>query len=109
MTGKIRSVRGPLIKDHEMGLVNGGLAEFEKISGNLEFWGKVQRRGTHVNTLKIGSRGVCLCFGGILGSYADLRREFGWVRLEFGVFGRVVRGITWGWEEGGHLWCFKNV
>jgi hypothetical protein len=39
------------------------------------FLGRVQRRGVHVNTLKIGSRGEENLFGGILDFYADLRRE----------------------------------
>jgi hypothetical protein len=35
-------------------------------SWGLDFWrGQVQRRGTHVNTPKIGSRDGQLCFGGI--------------------------------------------
>jgi hypothetical protein len=42
------------------------------------FWGKIQRRGTHVNPPKIGSRGDVNCFGGILGIYAVLRRELEW-------------------------------
>jgi hypothetical protein len=39
------------------------------------FWGAVQRRGTHVNTPKIGSRVGEFCFGEIWGFYAELRRE----------------------------------
>jgi hypothetical protein len=35
----------------------------------------VQRRGVHVNTLEIGSRDGEISFGGILGFYAELRRE----------------------------------
>jgi hypothetical protein len=58
-----------------------GRAEIEGIEGWLgrflrigEFWAG-QRRGAHVSTLKIGSRGELFCFGGILGFYAVLRRE----------------------------------
>jgi hypothetical protein len=40
------------------------------------FWGVVQRRGGRVNTPKLGSRDGVLCFGGIMGFYAELRREF---------------------------------
>jgi hypothetical protein len=41
----------------------------------LEFEGSVQRRGARVNTPKIGSRDGRNCLGGIMGFYADLRRE----------------------------------
>jgi hypothetical protein len=34
----------------------GQLAEFWKDLSDCEFWRKFQRRGTHVNTPKIGSR-----------------------------------------------------
>jgi hypothetical protein len=68
------------------------------------FWGeRIQRRGTHVNILEIGSRGALLCFGGILGIYADLRREFNLGNLSLGVLGNlggVPRGST---EEGGQF------
>jgi hypothetical protein len=37
---------------------------------------RIQRRGTHVNVPKIGSRAGLYCFGGIWGSHADLRRDF---------------------------------
>jgi hypothetical protein len=46
---------------------------------------RIQRRGTDVNVPEIGSRGVLLCFGGILGIYADLRREFNLGNLSLGV------------------------
>jgi hypothetical protein len=95
MTDKIRSGWGPLIKDHEMGLVNGGLAGFETIYGNLEFWGKLQRRGTHVNTLKIGSRGDAFCIGGIQRFYAELRREWGWGDIGLVGFGVSGRWSAW--------------
>jgi hypothetical protein len=49
-----------------------------KIFGIGIFWGQVQRRGTHVNTPKIGSRDGEKCFGGIQRFYAELRREFIW-------------------------------
>jgi hypothetical protein len=45
----------------EIGQLNGiGL-----VSGFLEFLEEFQRRGVHVNILKIGSRVGFLCFGGI--------------------------------------------
>jgi hypothetical protein len=40
------------------------------------FLGVVQRRGGRVNTPEIGSRDGEICFGGIMGFYAELRREF---------------------------------
>jgi hypothetical protein len=66
------------------------------------FLGKRQRRGAHVNVLKIGSRvGVC-CTWGNLRFHAVLRRELG---EEFGDVSVLVGfgGIsTWLCEEGGH-------
>jgi hypothetical protein len=70
--------------------------------------GAGQRRGAHVSVPEIGSRGVLLCFGGILGFHADLRREFLWgnFNLDFlGVLPGVPRGFI---EEGGHL-CYSYV
>jgi hypothetical protein len=67
------------------------------------FWGKVQRRGVHVNTPKRGSRGEEICFGGIWGFYAELRREFnrGNLNLDFfGVLAVVPREVI---EEGGQV------
>jgi hypothetical protein len=67
------------------------------------FWGNFSRRGTDVSTLKIGSRGAVLCFGGIKGFYAVLRREYCWgnlVLLFFEVVGGNPRRFT---EEGGQL------
>jgi hypothetical protein len=72
----------------------------------IRFLGRVQRRGTHVNTPKIGSRDGVFCFGGILGFCAELRREFkrGNFKLVFfwalvGVPRRLI-------EEGGTIVCF---
>jgi hypothetical protein len=56
-----------------------------------------------VNPPKIGSRGAVLCFGGIWGCHADLRREFVWGNfnlLFFWVLGGSPRRAV---EEGGHL------
>jgi hypothetical protein len=55
--------------------------EFGNFLGILGIWGKVQRRGTHVNPPKIGSRGAGNCLGEFLGIHADLRRDFGWGNL----------------------------
>jgi hypothetical protein len=72
-------------------------------------WGKLQRRGTHVNTLKIGSRGELLCFWRNLGFYAVLRREYNW-RIWFW---SILRGLgddpRGGNEEGGPLVFFRGV
>jgi hypothetical protein len=57
-----------------------------KVLGIWKFLGGGQRRGAHVSVPKIGSRGAHLCFGGILGSYADLRRESVWGNLDLMVF-----------------------
>jgi hypothetical protein len=71
--------------------------------GIWNFGGTVQRRGVHVNTPEIGSREGVFCFGGILGSHAELRRELGWEFLGQLIFGVVGRGSMWGCEEGGHF------
>jgi hypothetical protein len=65
MTNKIRSLRRPLIRDYEIGLDCGQLNGNRKEFWGFVFWGNVSRRGTHVNPLKIGSRGARKCFGGI--------------------------------------------
>jgi hypothetical protein len=52
----------------------------------LGFFEAGQRRGAHVSVPEIGSRAALFCFGGILGSYADLRREFEWGNLKLGFF-----------------------
>jgi hypothetical protein len=62
-----------------------------------------QRRGTHVSVPKIGSRGEVLCFGGILGSYADLRRELNRRNLDLLFFGVLVASPRRATEEGDHL------
>jgi hypothetical protein len=59
---------------------------------DLGFWGNVRRRGTHVSTLKIGSRGEVKCFGGILAFCAELRRELEWGNWGLG-FLRIGRGF----------------
>jgi hypothetical protein len=62
-----------------------------------------QRRGADVKLPKIGSRVGELCFGGIYGFYAVLRREFNWRNLDltfFEVLFGSPRGDT---EEGGPL------
>jgi hypothetical protein len=58
-----------------------------------------------VNTPKIGSRDGGICFGGILGFHAELRRECFWRNLKLGFFDGLVgipRGAT---EEGGTMLC----
>jgi hypothetical protein len=103
VTNKIRSVGSPLIKDGEKWLIFGGLdgswIEF------LEIWvlGRVQRRGTDVNPLKIGSRDGVKCFGGISGFYAELRRECFWRNWNLVIFGVLLGDPRRGGEEGGPL------
>jgi hypothetical protein len=54
-----------------MGQLDGTWKDFE----GLGFFEAGQRRGADVSVLKIGSRDELLCFGGIWGSHADLRRK----------------------------------
>jgi hypothetical protein len=63
--------------------------------------GQVQRRGTHVNVPEIGSRVGVYCFGGNLGIYADLRREFIWRNLKLVFFEVLAVDPRGALEEGG--------
>jgi hypothetical protein len=76
VTNKIRSLRSPLIKDGENGLIIGSVEGVWKVFGELGFFEAGQRRGAHVRIPKIGSRVGLFMFGGIWGVYAVLRREF---------------------------------
>jgi hypothetical protein len=71
--------------------------------GVWNFWGNFWRRGTHVNTPEIGSRGGGKCLGEFWGVYAVLRREFWGGEFEFGLFEDLGGEPRGGWEEGGHL------
>jgi hypothetical protein len=66
---------------------------------------RVQRRGARVNILKIGSRDGQKCFGGILGFYAELRRELIWGNWDWGFFGVLVVSPRRLVEEGGPMVC----
>jgi hypothetical protein len=76
---------------------------------DLGFWGNVRRRGTHVSTLKIGSRGEVKCFGGILAFCAELRRELEWGNWGLG-FLRIGRGFYVVLLRRGDAYCvFESV
>jgi hypothetical protein len=70
---------------------------------------RVQRRGARVNILKIGSRDGQKCFGGILGFYAELRREYNWGNLDWGFFGVLFRSPRRSGEEGGPMVFFGGM
>jgi hypothetical protein len=76
VAAKIRSVCGPLLWDDEKGLKLGQLGGIWKDFWSIGFLEEFQRRGAHVNVPEIGSRVGVYCIGGILGFYAELRREF---------------------------------
>jgi hypothetical protein len=83
----------------------GDLDGFWEFLRDWDFWGRLQRRGVHVNIPKIGSRDGEKCSGGIQRFYAELRRELVWGNLNlafFGFLGGSPRGAV---EEGDHL-CF---
>jgi hypothetical protein len=71
--------------------------------GFWKFWGNFWRRGAHVNTPKIGSRGEENCLGEFGGVYAVLRREFVEGELRLRVFRVLVGGPREVGEEGGQL------
>jgi hypothetical protein len=79
-----------------------------EVFGELGFFGVGQRRGVHVGTPEIGSRGGVLCFGGIQRFYAELRREFLWGNFNLGLFEDLVGVPRGSIEEGGHL-CYSFV
>jgi hypothetical protein len=66
----------PLIRDGEIRLIIGSTEGIWKDFGNFVILGVGQRRGADVKLPEIGSRVGELCFGGIYGFYAVLRREF---------------------------------
>jgi hypothetical protein len=73
------------------------------------FWGRLQRRGVHVNIPEKGSRDGGKCSGGISGFYAELRRELVWGNLNlafFGFLGGSPRGAV---EEGGPFMFFVRI
>jgi hypothetical protein len=70
---------------------------------------RVQRRGTHVNTLKIGSRDGGICFGGILAFYAELRREYNWRNLDWGFLEILSVDPREVGEEGGTMCAFGGI
>jgi hypothetical protein len=72
----------------------------------LAFWRNFWRRGAHVNTPKIGSRGDVKCSGGIYGFRADLRRESDRGNLDLTVFWFLLVGPRGPTEEGGHYCVF---
>jgi hypothetical protein len=47
-----------------------------------------------------------MCFGGILGFHAELRRELGRGNLKWGFFGVLLVDPRRSTEEGGQLVCF---
>jgi hypothetical protein len=99
----------PLLRDDEIGLKRWSIRLDWKDFERFGIWGKVRTRGTHVNVPKIGSRVGVLCFGGILGICAELRRELVWGNFNldfFGVLVGVPRGVI---EEGGHCVTFLCV
>jgi hypothetical protein len=90
--------------DCEKGLNLGQLNEIWKYLRFGIFGIRVQRRGAHVNIPKIGSRDGEICFGGILGFYAELRREYYWGNLKcrffWVLFGFPRRSIEVGGTNG---------
>jgi hypothetical protein len=84
-----------------------------KVLDDWDFWGNFWRRGVHVNTPKIGSRGGRNCLGEFLEIYAVLRRECFWGNSDLG-FLKVLFGCPRGaCEEGGPLVllrvCFGGI
>jgi hypothetical protein len=66
VTDKIRSGRQSLNNGTtRMGWIDGQMGWIGNFFGICFLKGVVQRRGVHVNTLKIGSRDGGKCFGGI--------------------------------------------
>jgi hypothetical protein len=85
------------------------LGEFWKDFEELEFLEAGQRRGAHVSTLEIGSRDGVLCIGGILGFYAELRREIIWGNLDLTFFDVLLGVPRRCVEEGGTMCAFGGI
>jgi hypothetical protein len=62
-----------------------------------------------VNTPEIGSRDGGNCLGEFWGVYADLRREFCWGNLKWGIFWGLGVSPREAIEEGGPFKCFPSV
>jgi hypothetical protein len=91
----------PLIKDYEnrgnLGLVCRG---WTGILG-IDFGKAVQRRGAHVFPPEIGSRDGEICFGGILGNHAELRRKSFWGNFIWSFLRVLLVSPRGACEEGG--------
>jgi hypothetical protein len=85
------------------------LDEIWELFEELGFFGVGQRRGAHVSVPKIGSRDGVFSFGGILGFYADLRRESEWGNLILVVFGGLLGVPRRSIEEEGTLCAFGGI
>jgi hypothetical protein len=73
------------------------------------FGAQVQRRGTGVNTPKIGSRVGVKCFGGIQRFCAELRRELSWGNWDLSFFGVLFGCPRSSTEEGGLSVFFGGI
>jgi hypothetical protein len=73
------------------------------------FWRNFWRRGTHVNTPKIGSRGGGNCLGEFLGIYAVLRRECFWGNLKMDFFWVLFVEPRVSVEEGGQYVLLRVI
>jgi hypothetical protein len=82
---------------------------------DLGFFGVGQRRGARVNIPEIGSRDGVLCFGGILGNHAVLRRDSVWGNFNLEFFEVLGVGPRGSIEEGGRfvfppcVWGNSNI
>jgi hypothetical protein len=85
-----------------MGLETGSNERNLETFRRFGFFGAGQRRGAHVSVPKIGSRDGVLCFGGILGTHADLRREIVWGNFNLLFFWSLGGSPRESIEEGGH-------
>jgi hypothetical protein len=82
------------------------LAGFLKEFGFGIFGDRIQRRGAHVSTPKIGSRDGGIVFGGISEFRAVSRRELFWRNLELDFFEDLLVVPRSDTEEGGTLCAF---
>jgi hypothetical protein len=80
-----------------------------ELFGDLGIFGAGQRRGADVSVPKIGSRDGVLCFGGILRTHADLRREIVWGNFNLLFFLSLGGSPRVSIEEGGPTLCFRGT
>jgi hypothetical protein len=106
VTSKIRSACGPLIKDHEKGLVFGSIGgKLERFEW-LDFLEEISEKGCSRKYTKNRVARWRLMFWGNLAILRWFTKRIYLGELGIGIFGGFLRGSTWAYWGGGTLMCF---